>query len=74
MWRNSVTAVPPHGDTTSQVCVFARQEDVDLIVRGAQHKKRGMESMLGSTTDHLTRHAPYPVLTVPSTLEEFARP
>jgi nucleotide-binding universal stress UspA family protein len=54
------------GDPATQVNEYARQNEVDLLVLGAQRKKRGTRSVLGSTTDRVTRHAPCAVLTVPA--------
>jgi hypothetical protein len=46
----------------------------DLIVMGAQHKRRDTVTVIGTTTATLTRHAPCPVLTVPGDLLVIEEP
>jgi nucleotide-binding universal stress UspA family protein len=54
-----------HGDPAQQVIGLARETDVDLVVIGAQHRRFFDDTVLGVTTERVTRHAPCPVLVVP---------
>ena len=60
----SVARMILRGDAAEQVVNFARRNETDLIVLGAQHKRFSDTSVLGTTTVRVTRHAPCPVLTV----------
>ena len=52
--------VPAH-----QICLHAQNQDVDLIVTST-HGSTGLRHfLLGSTAEHIMRHAPCPVLVVP---------
>lgn len=53
------------GDAADQVLQYAVNHHIDLIVLGAQHKKFRDTTVLGSTTERVTRQAICPVLTVP---------
>ena len=53
------------GNAAEQIISYAKQHRVDLIVAGSRRKG----SVLGSTTEMLTRNAPCPVLTVPVNAE-----
>jgi nucleotide-binding universal stress UspA family protein len=61
-----LTCLAHRGDPATQVNEYARTRDVDLVVIGAQRRRGGVQTTIGSTTDGLTRHAPCPVLTVPA--------
>lgn len=52
------------GDPAEEVVHLARKEAADLIVVGAQHKQFSDTTVVGVTTERITRHAPCPVLTV----------
>lgn len=52
------------GDPAEEVVGLARKEQADLIVVGAQHKRFSDTTVVGVTTERITRHAPCPVLTV----------
>jgi nucleotide-binding universal stress UspA family protein len=54
-----------HGDAAEQVITLASQAAVDLVVIGAQHRRFVDTTVLGITTERVTRHAPCPVLVVP---------
>jgi len=54
------------GEAAVQVNDYALRHAIDLIVMGVQHKRRDTVTVIGTTTDRLTRHAPCPVLTVPA--------
>ena len=53
------------GDAAEQIILFARQERVDLIVLGAEHRSFLEFSTLGRTTERVLRHGPSSVLLVP---------
>jgi len=52
------------GDAAEQVVDLARRESADLVIVGAQHKRFSDTTVIGVTTERITRHAPCPVLTV----------
>jgi nucleotide-binding universal stress UspA family protein len=60
-----VSEVVLQGDAAEQIILFARRENVDLIVLGAQHRSFLEFSTLGRTTERVLRHAPSSVLLVP---------
>jgi nucleotide-binding universal stress UspA family protein len=54
------------GPPVQEICEFARGQDVDLIITPT-HGRTGFEHILiGSTAEHVVRHARCPVLVVPS--------
>jgi nucleotide-binding universal stress UspA family protein len=54
------------GPPVEEVCAFAKRRDIDLIIT-ATHGRTGFEHVLiGSTAEHVVRHAPCAVLVVPS--------
>ena len=53
-----------HGDSAERVLDFADHVSADLIVVGAQHKFFADDTVIGSTTERITRFAKQPVLTV----------
>lgn len=54
------------GSAADQIITYAEEEKSDLIVIGARHKAFHDSIVLGRTTDLVVRHAPSPVLVVPS--------
>jgi nucleotide-binding universal stress UspA family protein len=58
-------AVARQGDAAEQVIQLSRDAGIDLIVLGAQHKTFFDSTVIGLTTDRVTRHAPCPELVVP---------
>jgi nucleotide-binding universal stress UspA family protein len=52
------------GNAAEQILEVAGSADCDMIVLGAQHKRFGDATVVGTTTVNVTRHAPCPVLTV----------
>jgi len=54
------------GDPAEEVVDLAKKEHADLIVVGAQHKRFSDTTVVGVTTERITRHAPCAVLTVHS--------
>ena len=54
------------GHAGDQICVWAREYEADLIVT-ATHGRTGLKHvLLGSTAEYVVRHAPCPVLIVPT--------
>lgn len=54
------------GQPVQEICAFARGEDIDLIITPT-HGRTGFEHIvIGSTAEHVVRHAECPVLVVPS--------
>jgi nucleotide-binding universal stress UspA family protein len=52
------------GDVSGTICRVAEELGVDVIVVGS-HGRKGLERLfLGSTSEHVVRHAPCPVLVV----------
>ena len=54
------------GNAAEQIINFATEEKIDLIVIGARHHSFHGGSFFGRTTELVVRHAPLPVLTVPT--------
>jgi len=54
----------PADDAASRVLEIADRTDVDLIVIGAQHTRFSDATVIGTTTERITRFAKQPVLTV----------
>lgn len=54
-----------HGHPAEETIEFARRIQADLIVVGAQHRRFSDTTVIGTTTERITRHAFCPVLTVP---------
>lgn len=52
------------GNPTERVIRYASCNRVDLIVIGAQHRRFSDVTVIGTTTERITRQAPCPVLTV----------
>lgn len=52
------------GDAAEQVMRYALRQNADLIVIGAQHRRFADVTVIGSTTERITRNAPCPVLAV----------
>ena len=54
----------PEGDAAQQILQSANDEGFDLIVVGAQHKFFSDATVIGTTTERITRFARQPVLTI----------
>lgn len=67
-----VSEVVLKGDAAEQIVLFARREQVDLIVLGAEHRSFLEFSTLGRTTERVLRHGPSSVLLVPHHTTEKA--
>jgi nucleotide-binding universal stress UspA family protein len=52
------------GDPGVQLCERAAAGDIDLVVLGTSGTGGIKRALLGSTSDHVVRHAPCPVLTL----------
>ena len=60
-----VSEVVLKGDVAEQIILFARREEIDLIVLGARHRSFLEFSTLGRTTERILRHGPSSLLLVP---------
>jgi hypothetical protein len=61
-FETAVKIAPP----ASEICVFAEERNVDLIIT-ATHGRTGLKHLLmGSVAEQVVRHARQPVLVVPS--------
>lgn len=54
------------GDPADEILDYAKEEEIDLIVVGAKRDRFSAKTVFGTTTEHVTRHAPCAVLTVAS--------
>jgi nucleotide-binding universal stress UspA family protein len=54
------------GNAADQIITSAKEEKDDLIVIGARHRIFHDATVLGKTTDLVVRHAPVPVMIIPS--------
>ena len=52
------------GDPAAMICLLAEQLGVDVVVVGSHGKGFLSRVLLGSVSEHVTRHAPCPVLVV----------
>lgn len=52
------------GHAAEQILDFAGKVSTDLIVMGAQHRRFADTTVIGTTSERITRYAPCPVLTV----------
>lgn len=57
-----------HGDAAARVLETASEVDADLLVIGSQHKFFSDATVIGTTTERVTRFARIPVITVPLNL------
>lgn len=62
--RLVVMPVPENGDAAARVLAAADQMKADLLVVGAQHRFFSDATIIGTTTERITRFARRPVLTV----------
>jgi nucleotide-binding universal stress UspA family protein len=53
------------GEAAQMVLRYGEQTKIDLLIIGGQRRQSGNVTVLGSTTEALTRSAPWPVLMVP---------
>jgi nucleotide-binding universal stress UspA family protein len=63
--RCRVSEFVRQGDAAEQIILFARQNAVNLIVLGAEHRSFLEFTTLGRTTERVLRHGPSSVLLVP---------
>ena len=52
------------GDAAPTICAIAAEVGADVIIIGSHGRKGVKRLMLGSTSEHVVRHAPCPVLVV----------
>ncbi len=62
--RTRYKEVVVHGDAAALVLEVAGQVGADLLVIGAQHKRFAEATVIGTTTERITRFAKQPVMTV----------
>ena len=55
------SGVPSH-----QICLYAQNHEMDVIITATHGKTELEDCLLGSTAEQILRHAPCPVLLVPS--------
>ena len=60
-----VSEIVVKGDAAEQIIIFARREEVDLVVLGAQRRSFLEFSTLGRTTERVLRHGPSSLLLLP---------
>jgi len=63
----------PEGDAAEGVLKMADASEIDLIVIGAQHTRFSDATVIGTTTERITRFAKQPVLTVMRRAEALRR-
>lgn len=61
------------GDAAEQICAVAAELEADVLVMGPTARRGLKEVVFGSTLDHVTRHAPCPVLVIRSQAGTAAR-
>ena len=62
----AVDSTLENGHVGEQICVRARELRVELIVTSTHGRTGVKHALLGSTAEYVVRHAPCPVLVVPS--------
>lgn len=65
----STKVLVQRGEPSERVLLYARAHHVDLLVVGSQHRRFVDVTVIGSTTEKLTRFASCAVLTVPRPLD-----
>lgn len=60
-----VSEIVVKGDAAEQIVLYARRQEIDLIVLGAQHRSFFEFSTLGRTTERVLRHGPSSLLLIP---------
>ncbi len=60
-----VVEVVRKGNAAEEILLHAEEEDVDLVVMGAEHKPFLEITTLGTTSEKVIRHSPKPVLVLP---------
>jgi len=62
--KTTIAHVVETGDPAATICLVAGNLDVDVVVVGSHGKGFLSRVLLGSVSEHVTRHAPCPVLVV----------
>jgi nucleotide-binding universal stress UspA family protein len=62
--KASIAQMVETGDPAAIICLVARDLGVDVVVVGSHGKGFLSRVLLGSVSEHVTRHAPCPVLVV----------
>ena len=60
-----ITEIVRHGDPAEQIILHAREQGVDLIVAGGEHRPLLEWITLGTTAERVMRHSPSSVLVLP---------
>ena len=61
-----VPVVPRKGDVVETILKAAQEQEVDLIAMPTAGNRGFLDAMRGSTTERVLRHAPCPVLAIPT--------
>lgn len=59
------------GSAWSEICDYAKEHEVDLIVIGTHGRTGLAHTLLGGTAERVIQHAPCPVLTVKESARDF---
>lgn len=57
-------ALEVHGDAAEAIVAAAKESDADLIIIGKHGRHGAFSALMGSTAEHVVRHAPCDVLVV----------
>ena len=68
-----ITTHVTSGNAWYEICLYAEQNNIDMIVMATHGLTGAKRLFLGSTAERVVRHAPCPVLTVKSFAQVFAR-
>lgn len=72
--RLTVLRVARHGVPFHEICRYAKEESIDVIVLGTHGRTGLAHFLLGSVAERVVRSAPCPVLTVRHPEHEFVVP
>ena len=75
-WSNKldVVRVVRHGVPFHEICQYAKDEEVDLLVLGTHGRSGIAHFLLGSVAERVVRSSPCPVLTIRHPEHEFVVP
>ncbi len=69
-----ITRITRDGHPLPEICGYARENDIDLIVLGTHGRGAIAHMLLGSVAEKVVRKAPCPVMTVHNPEHEFIMP
>lgn len=72
--RINVVRAVRHGVPFHEICQFAKQETIDLVVMGTHGRTGLTHFLLGSVAERVVRSSPCPVLTIRHPEHEFVVP